>query len=90
MTKEFASEQPKHGDRMIHCGHMDAHMDGHHFFKLVPPMKFKRPDGTTDDAQWIIACDVCYHLAEGNAKKIQIKGDGTWKGDEPAVYKNDK
>ena len=82
---EFAKLQPKHGDAILHCGHLDSKQC--HFFHVEPPMSFARPNATVGKASWIIACDLCYQHSAGDCSKIKIRGDGTWKGDEPAVKK---
>lgn len=41
---------------------------------------FRRPDGTTGNADWLIACDKCLADAGGDAEKIKIVGDVTCDG----------
>jgi hypothetical protein len=48
-------------------------------------MSFVRPDGTAGDAKWLICCDPCFRQAKGDPRKVLIRGDSTWIGDEPAV-----
>jgi len=84
MSKEFTKIQPRHGERMMHCGHLDAKK--HHFFKMQGgKAKFCRPDGTWGESEWIIACDACWKKAGGNPRRILIRGDSTWKGNDPMV-----
>ncbi len=86
--KNFTKIQPKHGDSMIHCGHLDA--KNHHFFQVQPgPLMFRRPDGTMGSAKWVVACEACFQKAGGDAQKVEIRGDGTWQGNEPAVTKKE-
>ena len=82
--KKFTEIQPKHGERIVHCGHL--HADKHHFFKMQDgKVRFMRPDRTMGEAGWVVACDACWRAAKGNPKAILIRGDGTWKGNAPAV-----
>ena len=46
--------QPKDGDEMIHCGHLNA--ENHHFWKVPNGvLRFHRPDGTFGEAEWVVA-----------------------------------
>ncbi len=87
MKSEFAAKQPKHGDKVIHCGHLDC--DEHYFWYWPKAAKFQRPDGTIVEADWLIACERCFQRTEGHALKIPVRGDATWQGDEPFVCKPD-
>lgn len=87
MAKEFTKIQPKHGDRIIHCGHLEV--EPIHFWKMASgKLKFRRPDGTFAEAEWIVCCEACFQASGGDPKKVLIRGDGTWKGDEPAVFRD--
>ena len=77
--------QPRRGDRVVHCGHLDA--PNWHWWKVVG-LAFRRPDGTEGQADWICACVQCYEAAEKDPNKVQIRGDGIWQGNAPAVYEN--
>lgn len=83
MTKKFTKMQPKHGDKIIHCGHMDA--DRCHFLKYTEPVKFARPDGTFGLASWLVVCDKCWKKAGKKPSHVFVRGDGLWRGDAPAV-----
>lgn len=81
--KEYATDQPKTGDGVVHCGHINA--TTHHFWKYGG--RFVRPDGSMGIAKWIICCDQCYRTAKGNPKRILIRGDAIWSGNEPYIEK---
>jgi hypothetical protein len=81
-TKQFAAIQPKEGDSCVHCGHLYRDT-AHHFWMIT--MTFVRPEGTVGDAKWLICCDPCFQQAKGDPRKVLIRGDSTWIGDEPAV-----
>ena len=85
MLKNFTKMQPKHGDGILHCGHIEE--GKHHFTLSRPAMTFRRPDGTMGEAEWIVECEACFSK-RGNTRNFIIRGDGTWKGDEPSVVVN--
>jgi hypothetical protein len=80
----YTNLQPKDGEVIVHCGHIEGI---HHWTFLKPPVKFIRPDGTTGETQWITECEKCFGK-RGNTQNFQIRGDGTWKGDEPEIKVN--
>ena len=69
MKSEFAAKQPKHGDKVIHCGHLDC--DEHYFWYWPKAAKFQRPDGTIVEADWLIACERCFQRTEGHASRFR-------------------
>jgi len=81
----FTKTQPKDGDVIVHCGHIDA--PKMHFTLVPGKMGFRRPDGTIGETEWICECDKCFS-ARGNTRNFQIRGDGTWIGDEPSIKVN--
>jgi hypothetical protein len=80
----WTKEQPKDGDRVFHCGHVDAQR--FHFFKGAGFFKSIRPDNSTVSAinPWFILCDVCLFESGGDPAK-SIRGDAIWKGNAPFV-----
>lgn len=86
---DFTENQPLHGDTVLHCGHLGT--DNHHFW-LAPGdlgLGFRRPNGTTGTAKWITACGACFKACGGDPQKLTIRGDGTWKGDKPAIVRDE-
>lgn len=81
--KGFTADQPKHGETIIHCGHMEVKT--HHFYRIQVGGKFQRPDGTFGQATWQLACDNCQTLARGDVRKLPVRGDGIWQGDDPII-----
>lgn len=84
--KEFTETQPKHGDVILHCGHLDV--TNHHFWKIpehIGFLQFRRPDGSMGKAQWVVGCELCFQASGGDPQKMEIRGDDIWVGDEPAV-----
>lgn len=83
---QFHEHQPKDGDIVLHCGHIGM---GRTFHCWMAPggLGFRRPNGTEGRSKWITACQVCFQEAGGDAKRILIRGDGTWLGDEPEFKK---
>ena len=81
---KFGPVQPKGGDCVLHCGHTNNGLS-HHWWGAPDGIQFKRPDGTKGVALWIVTCEKCFTAADGDFDKIQIRGDGRWIGDEPAI-----
>jgi hypothetical protein len=77
----WTKQQPKEGETILHCGHLDG--SKHHFFAIDPPTTFQRPNGTIGFTGWFVQCDQCFTNAPGSQETI--RGDGIWKGDEPAI-----
>jgi len=73
--------QPKDGDVVVHCGHIDAGLK--HLYELTPPRPFTRPDHTKGLAKFLITCDACLATASQNPLRVLIRGDATWDGDAP-------
>ena len=83
MTK-WAEKQPKDGDVVLHCGHLDEKQ--WHWWKWNgEPMSFRRPDGTEGEAGWIICCPSCLEETKGDPERLQVRGDATWKGNAPFI-----
>lgn len=81
--ENFAETQPKDGDTVLHCGHIDC--PPHHFWQC--DITFRRPDGTMGHATWIVACGPCFQKANGEGDKIAVRGDAKWRGNGPIVVK---
>jgi hypothetical protein len=84
MKKEYTKEQPIDGETILMCGHTTKTM---HWWKMPHESYFRRPDGTTGTACWIVACDDCQKACGGNGLKIKVTKDGVWNGNEPEIYK---
>lgn len=84
--KEYLAKelQPKDGDRVAHCGHLES--GPHHFYK-APGLELVRPDFTRVKPEWIVVCHVCFKQY-GHAATRYIRGDGVWRGSEPELYEN--
>jgi hypothetical protein len=82
----FTKQQPKHGDTIMHCGHID---DGKmHWFQYEAPIGFLRPDQTRGEAEWFAACESCF-VKHGAKVTKRVRGDGVWTGDAPAIEKEE-
>jgi hypothetical protein len=83
----FADQQPRDGDTVMHCGHLDG--GGHmHWFRYDRPIQFKRPDGTRGEAEWFAACEPCF-LRHGKEVARFVRGDGRWIGNEPVIERTE-
>jgi hypothetical protein len=80
--QKFTEIQPKDGDHVLHCGHLDT--APHHFLKASPPIVFDRPDNTSGEATWVVICDACFRRYGADAP---IRGDAVWIGNEPIIQK---
>jgi hypothetical protein len=83
--RAWAEHQPRDGDILLACGHLRSRETTWHWFGVKPPLSFVRPDGTSDKAKWIVACNACFDDAEGDVDRLEIKTDGVWQGDEPVI-----
>ena len=76
----FAKQQPKHGDTIMHCGHVDDRKM--HWFEYETPVGFMRPDQTRGESKWFAACASCFVKHGAKVMKF-VRGDRIWKGDAP-------
>lgn len=89
--RPFAKYQPKDGETVLHCGHLEN--KPHHFFamsdpsKEIQPLVFQRPDGTTGRATWMVLCSQCFPKFCDCPDKA-MRADAKWIGDEPALREN--
>lgn len=79
---DFAKDQPKDGDLVLHCGHVPYTSQGH-FWK--GNISFTRPDGSVGKAQWVIACPECFRESKGSVDNLVLLGEDTWVGDDPLI-----
>ena len=87
----FTKEQPKHGDTILHCGHLCAnaeHRHPAHWFKFVEPVRFTRPNRSRGEAEWFAACEPCF-VRHGAKVADLVCGDGIWTGDAPAIAREE-
>lgn len=86
--RAFTPDQPKHGDTILHCGHLGQSTTHHpaHWFKFDGPLGFQRPDGSRGEAEWFAACEPCF-IKHGETVANHVCGDSVWMGDEPAIMK---
>ena len=81
---EFAQFQPRDGDCVLHCGHLDR--EGPFHWSLIPDsLHFLRPDGSTGSAKWMACCADCFKRIDGDFHKLDVRGDGLWMGDAPTI-----
>jgi hypothetical protein len=82
--RRFAKEQPKDGDTILHCGHLER--KPHHAFKM-PSSQFTRLDGTRGESEWMLLCQDCFN-AHADEPQVCIRADSIWKGDAPEFREN--
>jgi len=85
-SQTFAKQQPKDGDTIMHCGHLDGSM---HWFQYEQPIRFQRPDKSRGEATWFAACEACF-LKRGDKVADYVRGDATWHGDEPFILETEE
>jgi hypothetical protein len=83
--RPFTKLQPQDGDTILHCGHLEN--KPHHFLHFKDAVKFRRPDGSQDQAHWLVVCNTCFALHHENPFAC-ISADSTWRGNEPAIREN--
>jgi hypothetical protein len=79
--KQFTSLQPRDGDSVGLCSHLNASQ--YHFFKIKGEIVFSSPDGRTVIPVWVIVCDYCFKTYKNPLTCIE--GDAIWDGDDPIV-----
>lgn len=79
--KNYANLQPKDGDRVAHCGHIDHDDAPHHFFMFHATLQ--RPNGVLVKVRWLVCCDSCFKEAGGDDLSVLVRGDFVWTGDAP-------
>lgn len=80
----FAAHQPRDGDYILHCGHVDGVV---HFFRSKQPVKFTRPDKSFGMASWLLCCPSCFAHSNGDPTAT-IRGDGIWKGNKAVIMED--
>ena len=82
--KKFSKVQPKDGDSVVLCGHETS--DSWHFWKLPEDhVEMTRPDGSTFEPLWIVACQSCFLIYAKDPLQIPIRDDAKWKGGAPFI-----
>ena len=83
----FTKQQPRDGDRVLHCGHVRErqHESSWHWFHFESaPQKFQRPDGSIGSAEWFIVCEPCF-IEHGERAVEFMCGDMRWNGNAPVI-----
>jgi hypothetical protein len=87
MTNE-AIKGPTDGETVLHCAHFHAAAKSEgivHYMKREVPSgnyRFRRPDGSADEARWIVLCPHCYRQAKVDGSPMpMIAGDSVWNHD---------
>lgn len=76
-------EQPKEGDSVLHCGHMDGRV---HVASVPEGARRQRcPDGEVRDVLWLLACDDCYMQALGDWRKVLFYESASLRGNSPIL-----
>lgn len=87
-----AQPQPQPGDVMLGCVHRPNPYSAH-VYQVPKGMPFKRPDGTSATATWIVLCAGCHGryvvAGSGNASDAPIACDLTWEADDPPIQYKD-
>jgi len=73
---------PKDGDVIISCGHIDT-ATSWHWFQFDTPIGYTRFDGSPGVAQWQVCCDACFVSVGGDPDNIPAVEDHVWQGDGP-------
>ena len=84
---------PRPGDVLLGCIHKPIPYFAHVF--LIPNphgLPFRRPDGTTASAKWIVLCDRCHVVFLNHdgvlTPDVPIGCDAVWRDDdEPIKYR---
>ena len=81
--EKYANKQPKDGDVILLCVHMDAKSSDSHWFKVPPDGLFEviRPDGTKVKGDWLCVCPECFKEMMFQGKDPKIGDDRVYKGE---------
>ena len=82
MTK-WAALQPKDGEIVMHCGHVD--FSDSHWAHLAEGPTIRCKDGVERKIDWLVACDDCYRKANGHWGHIPFRETADWKGNDPII-----
>ena len=82
--KHYTKKQPKNGEVILHCGHLDGKC---HFTFAPGGLEFSRPDDSQGISNWIVECRECFDK-RGGSLHFQINGDAIWKGDAAHIEKS--
>jgi len=81
---ELPQLRPKHGDRLLACGHRASLARHINICPYEPPEVRLRPDGTTYEVLWLFACDECYAACSDDPSRIEPREEGMFRDeDEP-------
>jgi hypothetical protein len=80
--QQFTADQPRDGDVLLGCAHVEGGSGPFEFFKLED-CEVLTPDGRRLEPQWIVACKRCL-LIHGAPHKAVCR-DYTWRGDDPVI-----
>ena len=82
-----SAKQPKPGDVLLGCIHRPDVHGKSHVFSLPKGLEFRRPDGSSGNATWVLLCNQCFTKHADDPLKAPIGCDLTWEeGDEPIQY----
>jgi hypothetical protein len=76
----FAVEQPRDGETILHCGHVEGLP--HHWFQYRSPVQFTRPNGSVGKSQWLAICPACF---QKHGDRAPVRGDGEMVGNAPVI-----
>jgi hypothetical protein len=84
------STTPAPGDRVLGCVHRPDPFHQVHVFWMPEPMRFRRPNGTEDEAQWVMICGACFARHGSDALRAPIATDLVWPKGVPAITYRDR
>ena len=80
--KDWTRLQPKPGDVILHCGHLDAGVI-HEWLMVAHDdgVKFQRLDGSMGEARWMSLCKSRCFPVHQETGRLLIRGDFVWPND---------
>lgn len=82
-------DQPRVGEVVLHCAHVEVGTDGVHrpakVFRVKPAVPFTRPNKSSGKATIVMICQGCWSGCRGDPTKIKLCRDSTWRSREPVV-----
>jgi len=71
------SDKPKKGELVFCCKHMKT-AKVCFYFEGTGYLPFRRTDGTTGKAKWLVCCEPCHDKADGQGANVKVVDALIW------------
>jgi hypothetical protein len=83
VSSPLAVAQPREGDLVVTCAHLDEAPTTHWY--TSPHATLVGPEGNLISPTWLVTCEDCLADAEGDPSRVKITRTGDWVGDAPEL-----